>query len=497
MTFKHKSLGTCLCILMSIFMLSSCGSDKISEDTSTQSGSIELVPEKTEKEIKKEEAQAKIKRIKKKLALKGLIVEGEIHLENEEFTIALSKFLQIKKELPDDPSITQKIAETFFALKRFDTAYRNYLEIKDYDKIDTHQALLSLLASRPIHEDDLGYFVEQIASFPLSEQEAFYYLNAIACTKDFSQCKKRFEDFFEEQNPPPNLPPNKGEEQDRELPSTLLSMQQALENYTNFQIDDLSYKDALVIASFYEHEMYPIAVILSEALLEDRPGYAPILKILAKSYFELGDLSGAKKYLIEYNKDHPNENDISFALGVVYQQLKEYVLSSIHLKKALDLGHEPKEDIYRRLIYNANETGDSKRVLFYFQELIEGGYDNTHWKDYSLAIYHHIAEDDLETANAMTQQAQEKFPENELFDGYRAWILMEQENPDFENAQIYVDAGLEKNKKSAMLHLIAGRLKVLSGDSKGALIYFKKTIALDEYGEFGDQARNELESLQK
>ena len=467
-----------------LFSLPDSSSEQESELVRTELPGEEEI-KKDEKEIKRQDAQEKIQRIKKKLALKWLIVEWEIHLENHEYTIALSKFLQLQKELPDDPAILQKIWDSFFALKRFNFAYKYYRQINNYSKHDIHTTVLALLSSRPMNAENIGYFAEEIASFDLSETETYYYLNALGCIQDMSKCKQRYQDFLASQDDS-NL-----------LPDTLLSIQQALKNYDNFQLDDLSYKNALIVGSFYEQQMYPITIVLGKQILEERPWYAPILKIVAKSYFELGDYAGAKNYLVEYNRSHPDEADISFALWVVYEKLKEYIISSIYFKKALELWYEPSIDIRRKMIYNYNELWDQNRVLAGFQELIQNNSDDLEWKDYSLWIYHHILDEQYDRASEFINQALNKFPENELFDGYMAWVLLEQAEPDVVSANEYIESGLEKNKKNAMLNLLAGRAKVLEWDTKTALIYFKKTIALDEYGQFSEQAKQELEALQQ
>ncbi len=435
--------------------------------------------------VQKQVAKEKIAKIRKKLALKWLIVEWEIHLENHEYTIALSKFLQIQKEIPDDHQITKNIGDIFFALKRFSSAYKYYKNIVHDSNADIHQTVIALLASRPINEENISYFTKEISGLPLVEEEAYYYLNALACTKDISQCKQRYQDFFAKKTP------------EEIMPDTLISVQQALENYKNFQIDDLSYKNALLVGSFFEQGLYPISIILGEGILQERSWYAPILKIIAKSHFELWNYTQARKYLWEYNSAHPDETDISFALWVVYEKLKEYVISTIHFKKALDLWYEPSVDIRRKLIYNYHEIWDREKVLAHFKELIQLNKEDLESKDYSLAIYHHIIDERYDVAKEFIQEAIKKFPTDELFDGYMAWILLEQSEDDLTLASEYIESGLEKNKKNAMLNLLAGKLKAKQWDKLWAIIYFKQTMALDEYGELSEQAKQELEALEK
>jgi hypothetical protein len=53
--------------------------------------------------------QSRIYILKKRLSLKGLIQDGDMHFQNEEYTRALVKYLQVNKQNPNDLSILNKI----------------------------------------------------------------------------------------------------------------------------------------------------------------------------------------------------------------------------------------------------------------------------------------------------------------------------------------------------------------------------------------------------
>jgi hypothetical protein len=60
------------------------------------------------------------------------------------------------------------------------------------------------------------------------------------CLRDFHECKKTFESYTIETN-------ELGEEFSREINSELLSeVLQAIENFKNFQVEELYFKDALI-----------------------------------------------------------------------------------------------------------------------------------------------------------------------------------------------------------------------------------------------------------
>jgi len=52
-------------------------------------------------------------------------------------------------------------------------------------------------------------------------------------------------------------------------------------------LEDIYYKDALIIARFFQDKMYPLAIQLGNQLEAEKPNYKAILKVIAESYFEL------------------------------------------------------------------------------------------------------------------------------------------------------------------------------------------------------------------
>ena len=82
--------------------------------------------EEPPKDINKEMVRQKIERLRKKYAIKSAIRIWEAYLDNKEYESALPKYLSILKEIPDDENIIQQIWHIYFALKKFQNAYRYY-----------------------------------------------------------------------------------------------------------------------------------------------------------------------------------------------------------------------------------------------------------------------------------------------------------------------------------------------------------------------------------
>ena len=147
-------------------------------------------------EIDGDSVQAKIDILKKRLSLKWLIQDGDIHFQNEEFTRALAKYLQALKESPNDESIKNKIWNIYFKLHKYEQAYKYYSQIKNYSQLDIHRAIRSLFYSVELNGNKTIFVLEEINSFWLPEDQKFYYKTSIECTKSFVSCKDNFTNYF-------------------------------------------------------------------------------------------------------------------------------------------------------------------------------------------------------------------------------------------------------------------------------------------------------------
>ena len=377
-----------------------------------------------------EKKKNKINDLRKKLALKWLIIKWDINLKNKEYTTALIKYLQIHKKLPNDKSTIKKIWDVYFNLKNFKKAYSYYSKIKNYEKLDNNMVSKSLISSVNIKEsENIDYLLNELNTLNLSDDELFYYKNSLMCLTDFSLCKKDFSLYFEEKKEENENNIEKSwtwktntwslDVKENEKFKELYNIEQALINYENFQIDDLSYKWALIAWAFYENWLYPISIEVSKIILEDKKDYKPLLKIVAKSYFEIWNYIESKLFLIEYNKlIKKNDPEASYFLWIVYEKLHEYVLSTIHFKKALKNWYENNLDINKRILFNYYELWEIEKMLSIFEVIIKSNDEELKLEDYNLAIYYNIVNEKNDKAKEYTGIAIKKYPDSEIFNWY-------------------------------------------------------------------------------
>jgi hypothetical protein len=102
-----------------------------------------------------------------------------------------------------------------------------------------------------LNDENIKYINKELETLSLNKEQLFYYSNSLNCTKDFSLCKQHFQDFFDSENKEDTkekiiLEAITKEKQDskntKDHFEELYNIKTALENYKNFQVDDLLYK---------------------------------------------------------------------------------------------------------------------------------------------------------------------------------------------------------------------------------------------------------------
>ena len=468
---------------------------------------LNLKPEnddiKTKEINNKNTIKYKIEKIKKKLALKWLIQKWDYYFDNSEYTIALSTYLKIYKDIPNDESVINKIWDIYFNLEKFNQAFNYYSKNKNHKKINKHKAIESLffMNTKKLSKENITSIKNEIISFNLNDEEYFYYINSLDCIVDFSLCKEKFQNYFldfEKNNTESTWSIDSKWEENIKIISfdKLINIKNALENYENFKLDDISYKNALISGAFFLNWLYPVAIETSKIILEEKPDYKPMLKIIAKSYFELWLYKESKWYLIIYNNIDNYDSEISYFLWIVYEKLHEYVLSSIHLKNSIERGYVNSIDSRRRIIYNYYEVGENIKMLDAFDQMILEEKDKITIDDISLAIYYNIINNKLEKAKELNKYLIETYDNKELYYWYLWWIQIE-ENIDWslELAEKNLNLWLEINENNPMINYIFWMFNLKTWDTKKAFIHFKKTIFLDKNWEFWLLSQEELDKL--
>ena len=458
---------------------------------------------KTEEEIKKEEIQNKIIDFKKIVASKWLIITWDIHLQNEEYIFALQKFIKANKDTPNNPKIISKIAETYFLMKNFELAYKYYSRIENEEYIDKNYKTLSYIYSLNVNEKNLirnsswsvtgtwVVFLEEIKNtigeFNLEKEQEFYYLNSIECINNFHNCKLNIENYFK------NTEYSWKNE-------NLENIRMAINNYKNLKLNELYYKNALIIWAFMKNKNFPIAIELSNELIKEKINYKPILKILAQSSFELNKLEDANKYLLKYATLDSKSPDVSYMIWAIAQKDHDYLRSNIFLNLAIEQWYNNPEYIYRLQLYNYLILNKQNKISELFDKII-AIQEKPSFDDILLATYYNIINNNLDKAWLLSNKWIDLYPESEDFYWFKAWILIEKK--DYEQALELLEKASKINPRNALIVLNLWRISKIKYDSSQksfykakAKILFKRAIEFDS-AEIWDLAQKYLDELNK
>lgn len=447
--------------------------------------------EKIEKEMLWEEAYNQHKKekeleitfssLKTKYKNKWLLLSADKHIANNEYILALKNYTKAYNNNKNDSEIIEKIADTYFKMKNWKSAYKYYYKIKDEEKLDKSKIFLSLLYNSNIKDAEKNKQINEIIkSIFTKKEDIFYYENSLLCTTDFSLCKKNFKEKIDELNK--NKIP---------LDSHLQNISEALQNYDNFKIDELYFKDALIIWALFKDKLYPITAILWEKLIQNKSDYKPVLKIIIQSYFELGDYKNTKTLLSNYYTIDKNDPSISYMLAIVYQKLNKYLLSNIHFDKALNLNYM-QDEIYRLEIYNSFILQDTNKIIVLFDNLIKIQ-EKPKLKDLIIATYYNLANGKIERWEEITNLWNKLYPNEADFYGFKWWVYIEKN--DLVNAQIELEKWFKLNPDNALINLNLWRLeKALWNESK-SIIYFTRSKNLDNSWDIKKQASKEINEI--
>lgn len=466
--------------------------EKIEEDKKRllEKGELDkkLKEEETQKEkekISKDIIDNKLKLLRKRYILRGLIQKGDIYLENEQNLLALKSYLWAVKQTPNDKVITKKIGDTYYQMKKFKIAYNYYKDLLWTDIVDSNKLAITYFHTLPIEKEKLDFnkIYKEIDKFNLEKEDIFFYKTSIECLFNKWTCQKKFEDYLKKWYKWKN--------------KNILFIKKAFDDYSALQIKEQYFKDTQILAAIFKANLFWISNILSKDILKEMPDYLPVLKIISKWNYELWKFKDAKKYLLEYNKYDKNDPKVNYMLWVINIKLQEYILSNIFFIRASKLWYKNKSDISRRLIYNyylaSNKVnGNKERMLLEFKKLIET-YKDVNATDYSLWIYYSIISWKDKQANKWTDKAMILFPKNDNFYGYKWWIYKEANNLD--KAEYYLMKWYKINRHNPLINLNLGIVEKSKWNLVKAKIYFKNTLSEDPNWEFWKFATKKLEEI--
>lgn len=421
--------------------------------------------------------------LKKRFSLRWTIMKWDSYLTNNQTLLALNEYQKAYKESPNDVEIIKKIAWVYFELKKFSKAHEYYNKaLNSLNNEQKENLLLSIIYSSDLEKKtNIKEASTEIKNLDISKDEKVYYINSLSCTLNFHECKKIFQDYSKSNS--------------WTTFTKFQTIKTALDNFDNFQTENLYYKDALIIWALFQDKMYNVSNYLWEKMLIDYPNYKPILLVVWKWYYELWNIQKAKEFLTQYyNLDQSNLN-VTYLLWDINFRLRDYISSNIYYNNALQNWFSTKIDLQRKLIYNYYLLKDKRWMLKMFSYLLDEN-DST-INDFSLWIYHAVLNWRKDEAIKWSNNWIKKFQNKtwyEVFYWYLWWI--ERENNNLEKAEEYITEWLKINTRNPLLTLNYWYLEEAKQNFTKALIYFKRTQNLNWEWEFWELASKETKLIE-
>ncbi len=409
---------------------------------------------------------------------KNAIDKWDSFFVENKLIFALKNYQTAKKLSPDDKNLDIKIWDTHFKLHNYKQAYSYYKWNEQAQGFNKEKEVLSLLYwQKDMGETEIETLKEELQELDFSAQEKIYYFNSLQCAIDFSKCKQFFQDYFA------------SEEWATITFSPLGSIKDGIDAFEWSQVDDLNYKNALVIWKFFENKNYPLVISLWRQLLEEFPDYDPMILMLWKSYYELWMYDEAHEILKPYHERNLEDEKVSYFLGLISIRRKYYLSSSIYFDKALDYGYTPEIDIKRKLVYNYFLIKNTEKMYKKLNELLRNPDANE--SDFALGIYQAIQDSRYDLALEFAKRWAVQFQDSARFYWYMADIYMRQEKWDF--AKKSIEKWKNRDPKDTSVVYYEWKMFMETKEYNKAFIAFRRVIKLSWWKwEFVSSANTQL-----
>lgn len=429
-------------------------------------------------ETSQKDWQDKVKTLRKRLSLKGLLIKWDYFLDNAQPKYALQKYLLAYKEAPDDEKIIRKIADTYFEINSFKNSTIFYSKLLNSPEIDNERYIFSMIYSSDYSKTEKTFsYIENIKSLDIPDEEKFYYTNSLYCLIDFHECKVKFNDYLFDS--------------EKEITHAgLLNIKEAIQKYRDFGSWEIYFKDLNLANAFVNNKLFPISAYISEQILKQKPNYLSALKIWGKSLFELWEYENANLMLKKVYKIDPSDKNLAYILWVINFELKDYETSNLYLHASLKTN--PNDiDILRKIVYNYHLIWDDTNLLNFFERIIDTGLASQN--DFYLWIYSAIRWENYLKWVKWANIWQEKFPKDEMFRWYYWWIYREWD--EINESLKHLWYWYKVNPRNPFITLNYWLTYMSKWDYKLAKWFFEKTIEINWDWEFWSIASENLKVI--
>lgn len=405
---------------------------------------------------------------RRRVALRSIIRKGDYYSARNNATLAVENYEKAFDQIKEDPKIALRLANAYLELKNFHKAAEIFVkfDLSNFDEPSKLKVIASImLDNNRDHKKDMIY------QLGLTDGTKAYLGLVDDCTNAPNDCIKSIQSS------------TSTDYQIQALRETIQSAKGTS--------DDELYIQTLLLGKLFEQKAYLAVKKMGSEILQIRPNYKVVLKIVGYSDYELGNYSEAAKNLEQYYSLEPKDVEVAYMLGVVNYYKSDFSTSNLYFNSAVLNGYTPKTELERRLVYNYVLLWDTTGAFKIFRFLLDE--NDVLPEDYHIALF--IAEQGQEYSKVSiwSKKWLQKFPDDAILYAYAGAALIR--SLDLNEAEQSLLLAYKLDSKQPIVLLELGRLYIQKLEYSQAQEYLNNTIGIDQGWYFATEAEKLLAQI--
>lgn len=261
---------------------------------------------------------------------------------------ALAYYLQVAEKLPEDVILKKKIWHAYYLKKDWYNAYAAYIQTPIWELSESERIeLLSAL----FFDESQTRRLDELSKIALWTGELDTYKMIDVCYTGIHNCIVGIEAYSWGSLP-------------------ILKLQSSITDAEKIS-PDYQYRNFIVASKLYDFWYYRAAALIAREILENRPGYTWVEKLLGFSLYEIGNYPDAKKYLLSQLERAPKDMETILKLWDIAFLEHDYPTANLYFNNAILAGYTNKTDIERKLAYSYSKIGDMPSMMKVLAYLLE------------------------------------------------------------------------------------------------------------------------------
>ncbi len=405
---------------------------------------------------------------RRRVALRSIIRKGDYYSARNDANTAIEYYEKAYEKIQEDPKIALRLANSYLEVKKFRKASDIFIKfnLSNFDEAAKLKVIASIM-----YDDTRENTKEIIHDLSLAEGTKAYLYLIDDCAKKATECAHYIQSS-------------------QSTDYRIQSLREAVQSAKGTSEDEI-YIRALLIGKLFEQKSYLAAKKIGMGILEMRPNYKVVLKIVGYSNYELGHYAEAAKDLEQYYKLVPEDVEVAYMLGIINYYESDYSTSNLYFNSAVLNGYTPKTELERRLVYNYVHLGDTTGAFKIFRFLLDE--PDVLAEDYHIALFTAEQAQEYSKVSLWSRKWLQKFPDDPMLLAYAGMVSMRMQ--DMDEAESYLIRAYELNPKESLISLYLGKFHIQKQEYGEARDYLVDAIAVDQWGYFAEESQKLLSQI--